>query len=109
MLRAHPALSLERLVILLLHLWAGPALDTKELEREHQTTRHPARVTIGEVGGYVNFPFVTLDHSLHGLGPAADDLIRGERCGTAAVIRGVECLSRWPVLSASPLVMAFAG
>ena len=50
----------------------------------------------------------TFDHELHRLGPARDDLVRGEGRRGAAVVAGVELRPRRPVLGAAAFVMALA-
>ena len=50
----------------------------------------------------------TFDHELHRLGPARDDLVRGEGRRGAAVVARVELRPRRPILGAAALVVALA-
>jgi hypothetical protein len=52
--------------------------------------RATLRLAVRQLGRDDQLPGVALDHQLHGLGPALDDLVRGEGGGGAALVRRVE-------------------
>ena len=68
-----------------------------------------ATVAVGQVRGNVELPLVALDHQLHRLGPALDDLIGRKGGGRAAVVRRVELGARRVVAGRAALVVALAG
>ena len=94
--------------VILLHLRRRAALDLDDLHREDQAAGDTAVVTVGQAGGDVHLPLVALDHELHRLRPAFDDLVRGEGGRRAAVVGGIELGAAWPVFGAAPFVVALA-
>merc|ERR1712139_233047 len=99
----------ERSILTQLRLGDLAALDLDDLDREDEAIaaanlRRAATVAVGEVGGDVELPLVALDHDLHRLSPALDDLVRGEGRRRAAVVRRVELGAGRVLRGSAPLV-----
>mmetsp|Transcript_116332 Transcript_116332/g.329676 ORF Transcript_116332/g.329676 Transcript_116332/m.329676 type:complete len:260 (+) Transcript_116332:53-832(+) len=90
-----------------------PSLDPNDLHREHEHVAAPdlrraPAVPVAELRGDVHLPLVALDHELHRLRPALDDLVRREGRRRAPVVGRVELHALRPLLRGAALVVALA-
>mmetsp|Transcript_116334 Transcript_116334/g.329686 ORF Transcript_116334/g.329686 Transcript_116334/m.329686 type:complete len:252 (+) Transcript_116334:53-808(+) len=88
-------------------------LDRHDLHREDEHVaaldlRRAPALPVPELRRDVHLPLVALDHELHRLGPAPDDLVRREGRGLAPVVGGVELLAVGPDVRRAALVVARA-